>query len=758
MNAEIKKITEEYLKKNKSCGLSQYFRYFHKDLYNFIFEYTHILNDKYPFIHRLYWVINNISNFPKCKLCGCDNKRVIKFDIGYQGRYQYCSHSCCVKSEECISKRKNTNIQKYGVDVPAKSEIIKNKIMNTCIQKYGSNTYLTSDVGKVNIKNTLMSKYGTTSYAQTEEFKKYLSDIWKNRTEQCKDDIKNKSDNTKLLRYGNKNFNNRSKYKQTMLSKYGVIVPIHNLEIKNKILQTNILKYGYSCCFFNIDIKQKCIKTCLEKYGVDNSLKSDTVRQKIKSKCLEKYGVDNCLKSDIVRQKIKSKCLEKYGVDNYMSTDEFRSKSRDTQLEKYGCMYTQTEDFKNKLITLNNTKYDCDWSLQDASIRNKIKNTCLEKYGVDNILKLDSYRQKNIKQKITKTYEILNNSEYFKPLFTIKEFLNDSYGELEWKCLKCGKTFKSKRSKTCSCYSDLYVKCPICYPSDNTSIAERKITEIIRKKYSDIVVGSRMIIPPKELDIYIPQLKLAIEYNGLYWHCNHMLNNDRKYHLNKTEDCLKKDIQLIHIFEDEWDFKRDIVISRIKNLIGLWDNVVYARKCIIKELDNKTKSDFLNTNHIQGDCASKYNYGLYYNDELVSIMTFGSYRKSMGRDVVNNEYELLRFCNKLNYHIPGGASKLFKHFIKCLNPSKIISYADRRWSKGNLYEKLGFKFVKYTDPNYWYIIHGYRKHRFGYRKNVLKQKLKNYDENLTEYQNMLNNGYDCIYDCGNMLFEYTINS
>jgi hypothetical protein len=468
-----------------------------------------------------------------------------------------------------------------------------------------------------------------------------------------------------------------------------------------------------------------------------------------------KYGVDSPMKSTVIRNKVKETCLEKYGVDNYMSTLDFKNKSKDTQLKKYGCLYTQTEEFKQTRIKNNNFKYGCDWSLQDPTIRNKIKDTCTKKYGVDNILKNDSIKQKIIQQKLIKTFEILNKSEYFQPLFTLDDFLNDSYGQLEWKCLKCGENFKSKRSKTCSCYSDLYVKCPVCYPSDNTSIAERKITEIIRKKYSDVILGSRTIISPKELDIYIPQLKLAIEYNGLYWHCNHMLNDNKKYHLNKTEDCIKNDIQLIHIFEDEWQFKNDIVVSRIKNLIGMWDNVVYARKCITKELDNKIKSDFLNKNHIQGDCVSKYNYGLFYNNELVSIMTFGLYRKSMGRNKVENEYELLRFCNKLNYHIPGGASKLFKHFIKIHNPSKIISYADRRWSKGNLYEKLGFKFVRYTEPNYWYIINGYRQHRFGWRKNVLENKLKTYDPNLTEYENMLLNGYDCIYDCGNILYEYS---
>ena len=200
---------------------------------------------------------------------------------------------------------------------------------------------------------------------------------------------------------------------------------------------------------------------------------------------------------------------------------------------------------------------------------------------------------------------------------------------------------------------------------------------------------NRDILNGREIDIYIPSLKLGIEYDGLRWH-SEIFNKDTNYHLSKTEECERQGIRLIHIFEDEWQYKRDIVKSRLLNLIGKTPNKIYARKCTIKEVDSHTASKFLDENHIQGKCNSSYRYGLYYNDELVSIMTFGKLRKNLGSTDKDGYYELLRFCNKSNTAVIGGASKLFKHFLKEKKPTNVISYADRRWSNGKKKKKLGW--------------------------------------------------------------------
>lgn len=208
---------------------------------------------------------------------------------------------------------------------------------------------------------------------------------------------------------------------------------------------------------------------------------------------------------------------------------------------------------------------------------------------------------------------------------------------------------------------------------------------------------------------------------------------------------------MIQIFEDEYKQKIDIVINRLNNLLKLNKNKIHARKCVVKDVNNNIKTDFLIRNHIQGNTNTSINLGLYYENELVSVMTFSKERLALGnKKAEDGVYELNRFCSIPNSNIIGGASKILKHFIKTYNPKKIISYADRRWSSGDLYEKLGFNFIGNTKPNYWYTNNFInREHRFKYRKDVLEEKLEKYNPDLTEIENMNNNGYIRIWDAGN---------
>ena len=293
--------------------------------------------------------------------------------------------------------------------------------------------------------------------------------------------------------------------------------------------------------------------------------------------------------------------------------------------------------------------------------------------------------------------------------------------------------------------------CQQCAQEMTDSSSEKELSEFIKSAYDGITLQNYrgLLKDNRELDIYLPSAKLAFEFDGLYWH-NEKNHPSRNYHLNKTNECMKNGIQLIHIFEDEWIRKKNIVKSRILNQLGK-SNRIYARKCEIKNVDTKTALVFLNENHIQGCCGSSYRYGLYYEGELVSLMTFGKLRKNLGSKDKEGSYELLRFCNKLNTNVVGGASKLYKHFIKEINPLKIISYADRRWSKGNLYEKLGFTLMRTSQPSYFYVINDKRENRFNYRKDVLVRE--GYDKNKTEHQIMLDRGIYRIYDCGCLVYE-----
>jgi len=362
---------------------------------------------------------------------------------------------------------------------------------------------------------------------------------------------------------------------------------------------------------------------------------------------------------------------------------------------------------------------------------------------------LTGYQKKSLKTTLSlrknnyqKLYNNFNNGYIL--LTTENEYINQNNDLITYKH-NCGEIRKS---------SHQYIRCIKCYPY-NKSIAENQVLEFCQSLSPNIISNSRSIIKPLELDIYIPNHNLGIEYNGLFWHSSYSIDTeDKNYHLIKTKLCREKNIQLLHIFENEWENsqKREIWKSIIKNKLNK-SQKIFARKCEIKEISSKESKEFLENNHLQGQCNSSINIGLYYKDELVSLMTFGKSRFNKKVD-----WELLRFCNKLNYYVIGGASKLFKNFLK-EHTGSIISYADMRYSTGKLYKNLGFEFSHISSPNYWYFKNNTfkLKSRIKYQKHKLKNKLDIFNSNLSEWQNMKLNGYNRIFDCGNQTWIYKNN-
>ncbi len=295
------------------------------------------------------------------------------------------------------------------------------------------------------------------------------------------------------------------------------------------------------------------------------------------------------------------------------------------------------------------------------------------------------------------------------------------------------------------------------YNPEYRSKGEIELFEFVQSIDNEAIRCDKKTLSGIELDILCKKHNIAIEYNGLFWHSEKQGKN-KNYHLDKTEMCLKKGIRLIHIFSDEWECKKEIVKSRLLHLFGQDTEKIYARKCEIKQLESKTKSAFLNEYHLQGDDKSNISYGLYHNGELVSVATFGKLRVNLGhKNRDTNNWELYRFCGK---NVVGGFSKLLKKFIKENNPQKIITYSDRNWSPSpehSFYGKVGFSFLSYTKPNYYYMLkYKKRENRFNYRKSVLISK--GFDANKTEREIMFENGYDVIWDCGNLKYEMTIDN
>ena len=269
----------------------------------------------------------------------------------------------------------------------------------------------------------------------------------------------------------------------------------------------------------------------------------------------------------------------------------------------------------------------------------------------------------------------------------------------------------------------------------------------------EYLTNARDVIPPKEIDIYVPSKKVAIEINGCYWHSDK--EKPKNYHVDKFVTCRDNGIRLIQIWED-WMFnKPEIVRSILMSKLGYCTSTIYARKCELREVTNKDAIMFLNENHIQGRCNSKYSYGLFYNNELVSLMTFGHNRGCVGnmcsKKSAESEYELLRFCNKINTHVVGGASRLLKHFIGTFHPSKIISYASCDISDGNLYKVLGFESDNKITRSYWYIDPRTftRYHRSSFTKSkIVERGIKESKGSWTETEAMDEAGYVRIYDAG----------
>jgi hypothetical protein len=285
--------------------------------------------------------------------------------------------------------------------------------------------------------------------------------------------------------------------------------------------------------------------------------------------------------------------------------------------------------------------------------------------------------------------------------------------------------------------------------------------EIEIKKYLDelnisYIENTREVLDKKELDIWIPKYSLAIEFNGLYWHGENSKTN-KNYHYEKWKECHDKGIFLLTIWEDDWNFKRDIIKSIIKNKLGLNAEKIYGRNTLIKILDNDEKKKFLEENHLQGNINGFLNLGLFYQEKLVSVMCFGKKRMITNSLTENNhEYELLRYCNKINCSIIGGASKLFKYFINNYEVNKIISYASLDISNGGIYEKMGFKDNGFIGLNYWWVKDGKKYHR----SNFMKYKLikEGFDEKMTEDEIMYTKKYYKLWGCGNSKWIYICNN
>ena len=542
-------------------------------------------------------------------------------------------------------------------------------------------------------------------------------------SKECKQaDMPNKLERTKktnLKKYGVENpFQNeliKEKIKQTNLKKYGVENPSQNKEIYEKIKQTNVEKYGFTSPIKNKDVKNKIENTMIKKYGVKNATQSKKIQNKIKKTNLKKYGVENPFQNELIKEKIKQTNLKKYGTEKPFQSVLVQDKIKKVFKNKYGVNHPSQLNF----------------------VKNKIKQTHLERYGVENIKYINIKHFENL------------NTEYI-----INNFIKDDTFLLKECCdyFNVSTTYVNKFKRDNGI--NIPNKIELCK-------TQQQIYEFIKSFYKGIInFNDRSILNKLELDIYIPDKKLAIEYDGLLYHSygksehimfDNYLEEDKYYHVRKTDLCEEQGIKLFHVFENEWldPVKREIWKSKIKLELGYVDRRLNARSCIITTVNSQELKEFLELNHFQSYVSSSINLGLYYKDELVEVMTFGKSRFNK-----NFDYELLRNCTKINTVVRGGFFKLLSYFKKNYEGS-IISYGNRRWTS-RLKNVYNGELINISEPNYFYLLkEDFCKlmSRQQFQKYKLSNVLEIFDNNLTETENMYNNNYRKIYDCGNLVYK-----
>lgn len=596
--------------------------------------------------------------------------------------------------------RKSTCIDKYGGVAPASSKFVQDKMKATTLERFGVEHAAQNTQVQQKMRNTSKDRYGVDYFTQTEEYKE-------------------KAKKTNISKYGAEwaaqSNEVRDKIESTNIEKYGSKNAMQNEQIRDKQRQSYFSKTGYHTPWSNPDVIHKTEETNLSRYGVRRPLQSREIQEKSKTTNQIRYGVDNPMQNESIKLKMKSTTLDRYGSECYLSSDEGRHHLKNAMQSKYGVNY-----FSQSTDWLSNVMLD----------ESKIANFKNFKSNPKQFI-LDNYVAK------PKLYELANDLGVHENTagWYINEYQLSDYVDYVY------------------------------------SKMEQEVYDFIKSLDPDIEIirNTKKVITPYELDLYLPKYNFAIECNPTSTHNSSINTFDRKskptdknYHKMKTDLCESKGIFLFHIFGYEWTNKEDIIKSMIRNILHKNSFVVYGRKTVIKGVDSSTARIFLNSNHRQGYAPAPIRYGLYFENELVSIMTFSKIRHTIGESKNSDGYELVRFCNRLDTSVSGGASKLFKYFLNIHHPDRVISFSDRAHTRGNLYSTLGFRTKHMSDPGYVWV--NYSTDTAYHRSNAQKQNIKKFlhddliDLSRTEKQIMEEHRFVSMYDSGTILWEYTNSS
>jgi G:T-mismatch repair DNA endonuclease (very short patch repair protein) len=588
--------------------------------YNAILNATRFLKSNEILLIRLWCILNNLTDYPKCE-CGS----YLKWHVGQKVYGKFCSTKCTFNVKHVQSVKEDNCLKKYGV----------------------KHHWLVPEIAAEKVKKINLVKEET-----------------------------------------------RKKINKTNLERYGGHAPLCSQAIQEKVKITNLKKYGVECALSLPKIK----------------VRRKEVWKKDSNKIINKIKNSWAKKSELEIKNIVSKrrttCLKKYNYSNPSQRPEQKERAR----------VTATANAKS--------------SYQKYLI------TCRKKYNRDNFQqshlnpKIISFRQNKVKFK--KWLEIQH--------YKLKRSQDEIASILNLDSAIINKSFKEFNLQTCYFQS---------------SFLEKQISKYISTLGVSIKSRDRSELKGIELDIFIPSKKLAIEVNGIYWHSYREIpnKNEKLKHYYKTKACLNNNIQLLHILELQWkdNIKQNIWKSILEGKLLGFKNKIYARKTtlsIIPKSDISSVKEFYNNNHLYGFAQADIHLGLYFENKIVSCMSF--------KKLKDSEYELVRYASLCFYQILGGASKLFKGFVKGFNPTTVVTFADLNYSIGNIYKILGFAEAGRVAPRFSYTDKKKLINRRKYQKKQLPNLFgEGYDLNKTEIENVLKNtSYRIIWDSGKIKFVW----
>lgn len=647
-------------------------------------------------------------HYGPCPICG----KIVEIKDMSTGP-QACSEAC---RQESIRR---TTQSRFGVDNVSKLNAVKQKI-----------------------QTTMQARYGVDHYSKSDEFK--------------------------------------AKYSATMNARYGVDYPLQNDKINRKWQDTNQVKYGcpYSCQSESVkqqiadtmqdkfggfgmaspELRDKIEATNQMKYGHKYAILADEVQAHIHETNLERYGVETVTNNKHIRDKINSANVQKYGSISPLGNLNVQDKCHQTSLKRYGVINpSQSKVVKQKIIQTNIRKYGACNPMQNSDIKKKSQDTTLKRYGTTNWFQSDA----RLLATITDPTK-LAASKVFKE--NVIKYIQAEYQDNKPTLRMLSDALGVDITTVSKYIIDAKAQDYVTYHQSNM---ENDILVFLRQLLPNeqIITHDRQQINPYELDLYLPGYRVAIECNPTITHNSTFADpwngppKSYRYHKDKSDACEKADIFLFHIFGYEWTHKQEIILSMLRNIFHKTENRIFARNTEVIELSSSECYDFLNSNHRQGNTFAKIRLGLKYGGKIVSVMTFNRVRSTIGKHENGNVWELSRFCNTLNTSVVGGASKLFKYFVRCYHPDKVISFSDRAHAKGELYSKLGFTSVNISNPGYGWV--DIKTDSFVNRVNCQKRNLhklfpnEELDvEHNTERRIMASHGYGQVFDSGTVRWEW----